>query len=115
MSCVGDVVDKVFHQVAESRISEEEEGSVLYFVHYSGGNVRTLSLCKLKTLEYRVFRKLREKLRNYSKNKKGVKQVKDKFISETKSLIAGYELPKPLEYYFAFADRAFSAIDTNKT
>lgn len=28
-----------------------------------------LSLSKLKTLEYRLFRKMREKLRNYATNK----------------------------------------------
>jgi len=44
-------------------IEDGEEGSVLYFV--SSEN-KVLALCKLKTLEYRIYRKLREKLRNYS-------------------------------------------------
>jgi hypothetical protein len=49
-----------------------------------------LSLCKLKTLEYRLFRKMREKLRNFHGDKNGnrtderVKYVTGKFVSEAK-------------------------------
>jgi D-Tyr-tRNAtyr deacylase len=47
-------------------IREAEEGAVLYFVmNHKQDNEKMLSMCKLKTLEYRVFRKLREKLRNF--------------------------------------------------
>lgn len=35
---------------------------------------KTLTLCKLKTLEYRLFRKIREKLKNYA-NKGGSTSV----------------------------------------
>ena len=56
----------MFKQVAEASIHSEEEGSVLYFVgDYGGNHEEVLSLAKLKTLEYRVFRKMREKLRNF--------------------------------------------------
>ena len=42
---------------------------MLYFIKRPAegteGPTEVLSLCKLKTLEYRLFRKMREKLRNY--------------------------------------------------
>ena len=64
-----DALCRVFKDVAKSEIAEEEEGNVLYFIKRPAegteGPSEVLSLCKLKTLEYRLFRKMREKLRNY--------------------------------------------------
>lgn len=61
-----DALCKVFKDVAKSEIAEEEEGNVLYFMKRpQTGETTVLSLCKLKTLEYRLFRKMREKLRNF--------------------------------------------------
>ena len=64
----------MFKDVAKSEIAQEEEGNVLYFIKRPAENApsesqadanEVLSLCKLKTLEYRLFRKMREKLRNF--------------------------------------------------
>ena len=68
-----DSLCRVFKDVAKSEIAQEEEGNVLYFVKRpvsakaasDGSQSEVLSLCKLKTLEYRLFRKMREKLRNF--------------------------------------------------
>jgi len=58
---------KVFQDVAKSEIAKDEEGNVLYLVRKgeNGASDEVLSLAKLKTLEYRLFRKMREKLRNF--------------------------------------------------
>jgi len=53
----------VFSSVAQSSIEDDGEGSVLYFAEKNGEKEKVLSLCKLKTLEYSIFRKLREKLK----------------------------------------------------
>ena len=60
-----------------------------------------LSLTKLKTLEYRLFRNMREKLRNYVN---GVTQndpdrLKTRYVRECKDLSEGIELPHSLDYY----------------
>lgn len=63
---------QIYDDVASSDIEGEQEGSVLYFVKKTKSvpeQERTLSLSKLKTLEYRIFRKLREKLKNYVSRK----------------------------------------------
>lgn len=61
-----DRLQELYREVAEASIHSEEEGSVLYFIgDYQKPTEKVLSLCKLKTLEYRVLRKLREKLRNF--------------------------------------------------
>lgn len=69
-----DQLEKTFKDVAKSSIAQDEEGNVLYFIKKDKetGKESTLSLSKLKTLEYRLFRKMREKLRGfYSKAKDG--------------------------------------------
>ena len=58
----------VFKDVSKSEIAKDEEGNVLYFIKRSkegSSKDQVLSLTKLKTLEYRLFRKMREKLRNF--------------------------------------------------
>lgn len=65
-------------EVTQSKIEENHEGSVLYFVEVdSKQQERTLSLCKLKTGEYRLFKTLRDRLRETlkPKNKDSKKQT----------------------------------------
>lgn len=107
MSKIGEYTDwKVFNKelknqymiVSRAGLDEEEEGSVLYFVETD--NIQdtgvTVSLCKLKTLEYRIYRKLREKLKNllggkgHNNNKYNTQQ---KFVNEVKELCK-YSEPK---------------------
>ena len=70
-----DQLETTFKEVAKSSIAQDEEGNVLYFVQKGKTPTeqdKVLSLAKLKTLEYRLFRKMREKLRNFfSKVSKG--------------------------------------------
>jgi len=58
-----------FERVSGLSIEQEEEGTVIYFVvrHKEDSTLdEVLSLGKLKTLEYRLFRKMREKLRDFA-------------------------------------------------
>lgn len=64
-----DALSHEFMNVAKATIREAEEGAVLYLVKRDREDPKkdeVISLCKLKTLEYRLFRKMREKLRNYA-------------------------------------------------
>jgi len=95
---------------------------VLYFVKKDSKNQTTkvLSLAKLKTLEYRLFRKMREKLRNYytadkvaGADKKPVGEIVKRFRSEAKELSDEHELPRPLDYYIELFKTAFEFIAEN--
>lgn len=94
---LGESLKKLFDEVATSSIFEDEEGSVVYFVmekpkqfceyvsdRYLQASVpipvdhqsqdvwwNVCSLGKVKTLEYRILRKLREKLKFFTRLKKG--------------------------------------------
>jgi hypothetical protein len=64
-----DDLESEYWQESSKSISESEEGSVLYILKRDREYPKkdeVLSLAKFKTLEYRLFRKMREKLRNYN-------------------------------------------------
>lgn len=107
----------LYCKVAESDIETGAEGSVLYFVlEDKNGSCRTISLCKLKTIEYRIYRKLREKLRSYlnlleeRKKSKGVASFDNifrKFKNEVEELCESQKPPSKLSYYYRIASAAF--------
>ena len=69
------------------------------------------SLCKLKTLEYRLFRKLREKLKSTDTDNKAKKLAL--FTKEMEQLVEDRELPKPAGYYKALAAMAMDQVCTD--
>ncbi|CAG9319447.1 unnamed protein product [Blepharisma stoltei] len=130
----------LFCEVSSETLEVGEEGAVLYFVKNKAQdnpilavaenfllkntgnfpsehefnealeNQETLSLTKLKTLEYRIFRKIREKTKYIENN---ASDVYKKFVKEVNELAAGQSLPKPIEYYFEVARKAFEEIERN--
>ena len=109
-------IHRVYKEIAEKSILYEEEGDVLYFVNES--NNKVISLCKVKTLEYKIFRKLREKIKNelkseeheFNMNRKKISQ----FFNEVQLFSQNFKLPNPLEFYFSVSDMAFRFIDYYK-
>lgn len=118
---LSDALNHEFKIVSQGSIKSEEEGAVIYMVSRGIQNESVLSLCKYKTLEYRLFRKLREKLRNFwSKNDKisawteynqaEYDKTYNNFIKEGIELVGENNLPEPWEYYVRFADCSFNAV-----
>ena len=64
-------------------------------------------MCKVKTLEYRAYRKLYEKLRIYFGSKKSANQLYKAYEDELYDLCGNNYTPKTLKYYLAIADYAF--------
>ena len=119
-----DALCRVFKDVAKSEIAQEEEGNVLYFIkrpqEESSAPSEVLSLCKLKTLEYRLFRKMREKLRNFygspanMQTEEKERQKIKSFISEAKELSQEHDLPRSLNYYIQLFKTAFEFLDMSQ-
>ncbi|EGR34881.1 hypothetical protein IMG5_001080 [Ichthyophthirius multifiliis] len=63
LSEFNEIIHNLYVEVAQSSLDNDGEGSVLYFVkeNIDNGEQKCVSLAKLKTLEYRLYRKLREK------------------------------------------------------
>ena len=109
-------IQKVYKLIAEKSILYEEEGDVLYFVNDEDNKV--ISLCKIKTLEYKIYRKLREKIKNelnnedheFNMNRKKISQ----FFNEVQVFSQNFKLPNSLEFYFTVSDMAFRFIEFYK-
>ena len=115
-----EALDKLYIRIAESSIIDEEEGSVLYITENIEDKGKTYNrvivLCKLKTLEYRVYRKLREKLKNHliDCQEKGYYDSRRKinqFFEEVRVMLQGYTLPMPMHFYYKVAETAFAFVN----
>ena len=99
---------ELYREVKESSIETREEGVVLYLVkRYNNSKEELVSLCKLKTLEYQIYRKLREKLRGMGDKKHTRSEIETKFQEEVKTLVGDSKLPQEHSFYFEVAKRAF--------
>jgi len=111
---------KLYVKIAESSIIDEEEGSVVYLSQTYASSFdsdkeyrkddKILTLFKLKTWEYRVYRKLREKIKNnlldknfYSDSRRKISQ----FFEELRTMLQGFNLPMPFQFYYKVAETAF--------
>jgi hypothetical protein len=118
---LSNALEHEYHVVASSKMKFEEEGAVVYAIGRGTKNDKVLSVLKLKTLEYRIFRKLREKLRHYwavtNMNKPWTQteyskydRVYQEWLRETKILVKDFHLPHPLKYYQDIVNFAFAAL-----
>ena len=69
-----------------------------------------ISLCKLKTLEYRINRKIREKCKTVTLDDKFDDKRIKKFTMEVQELADGLVIQKPLEFYINYYSDMFHHI-----
>lgn len=110
----------IYNEVGSSKVEDDGEGNVIYFQgcnpKYGDGSgdkkkYRMLTLCKLKTLEYAFFRKIREKAKNMViKNIDANTQYK-KFHKEALSLINARDLPHDMKYYDNVCKKLFEVVE----
>lgn len=92
----------------ELTMKEGGEGGVLYVSGVDAQGEHTLLVCKVKTIEYRIYRKLREKLKIYiSKLNKGYENLLKKFNKEIAEIAREFQLNRPLDTYVELAKRSF--------
>lgn len=100
----------VYAKITTADIELEQEGSVLYF--YNTTNKKVMSLGKIKTLEYRIFRKLREKLRNFVQYYDKLKfEPFQSFYNEVEELCRKHFPPRPLDFYYKICQFSIDFID----
>lgn len=102
----------LYMQISSAELELEQEGCVLYFL--STKSKQILSLCKIKTLEYKIFRKLREKLRYFIKYYYNLKfEPFQSFYNEVEELCQVNKPPKPLDFYYKICQFSIDFIDEN--
>lgn len=111
---LGQVIEKLSKKVAKAPVEEMGEGSVLYIESRDekSGEREVLGICKLKTLDYRFWRKLREKLKNYLNDRYDKKNLLKKFKSECLDLAGqgNYETCYEIDFYLGIAAKAVDII-----
>jgi hypothetical protein len=107
---------ELYKEIKESPIETKEEGVVVYLVKKTTatGKEEIVSLSKLKTLEYQIFRKLREKLRSIGEKKHTRAEIEAKYQEEVKTLVGMYKTPHELSFYFEVAKKAFDFAETGE-
>ncbi|CAD8179506.1 unnamed protein product [Paramecium octaurelia] len=106
--------------IGEGPMELEGEGSVAYIVAEDQiGNSQTISLCKLKSMEYLIYRKLREMLKvliqKITLNEHYQLSVQlGKFLNELQIIIKQYSPPQPIRYYLHISKLAFEEVYNNK-
>src|SRR6185437_3579614 len=63
---------------------------------------------------YRIYRKLREKLKNLMAKGDSVVSVSNKFENEVNELCEDFKPPKPMEYYFKIALISMNFLSKNR-
>eukprot|EP01022_Parablepharisma_sp_SALTPOND_P005138 TRINITY_DN121771_c0_g1_i1.p1 TRINITY_DN121771_c0_g1~~TRINITY_DN121771_c0_g1_i1.p1 ORF type:complete len:763 (-),score=101.55 TRINITY_DN121771_c0_g1_i1:73-2292(-) len=122
-------LSRMITEMATESIYNEEEGVVVYTVARGLELDYTISLCKVKTLEYRIYRKIRETTKNQLRNSFSSFTIQINSIGASKAynifcrscdelvqnIMEGYKgkldpfdsLPMPYEYYRKIAYAAF--------
>lgn len=95
-------------RTSEQTMREGGEGYVVYVSGVYADGEKCLLVCKVKTIEYRIYRKLREKLKVYiQKLNKGYDNLLKKFTKEIAELAREFQINRPLEVYVELAKRSF--------
>jgi hypothetical protein len=84
---------ELFLKTARASMESSGEGSVLYMVQKNKDSHQqtTVALAKLKTLEYRLYRKLREKMKNMMQRKWSAEDTVNRFMKDMKPLFEELE------------------------
>jgi len=110
MDSMNQALRLIFAKITSADIELEQEGSVLYF--FNTKTKKVLSLGKIKTLEYRIFRKLREKLRNFVQYYEKLKfEPFQSFYNEVEELCRKHQPPRPLDFYYKICQFSIDFID----
>ena len=97
-------MEGLLKEIELSNCGKEGEGSVIYVSYQE----EVISMCKMKTIEYLIFRNLREHLKKQVKMP-NIQRVL-KYNEEVKVLFHGKNLQKSRDYYLELGKKAFEYI-----
>ena len=110
-------LDNKYNEILLKTIKESGEGSVVYFVENGeNGEEKIISVAKLKTFEYRFYRKIREKIKiileRYRKHPKNLSlgDLKNSLRKESEEIAENYKEELNFEKYIKFSDFVFDYI-----
>jgi len=113
---------KIYIETVLETLDNAEEGLVLYIATKDLPKNYTISLCKIKTLEYRIYRKLRENIRNIKRAGDILESFKKNCTSMIRGILSCIRgvsnvlelLPMPFNYYLEVASITFSSVSNKE-
>ena len=78
---------KLYLETLHKNMKETGEGLVVYFSTYDNNEENIIQLVKLKTFEYRILRKLREKIKKIKKTNLNKKEILQKIKNECDEIL----------------------------
>ena len=110
-------LDKKYDEILLKSIKESGEGNVVYFCENGeNGEEKIISVAKLKTFEYRFYRKIREKIKvileRYRKHPKNLSlgDLKKSLKEESEEIAENYQKELNFDNYIKFSDFVFDYI-----
>ena len=110
-------LDNKYNEVLLKSIKESGEGSVVYFVeNEKNGEEKIISVAKLKTFEYRFYRKIREKievlLERYRKHSKNLslEDLQKNLRKESEELAENFQKQLNFDKYINFSKFVFNYV-----
>ena len=110
-------MDNKYNEVLLKTIKESGEGSVVYFTeNEENGEEKVISVAKLKTFEYRFYRKIREKieilLERFRKHPKNLSlgDLQKKLREESEELAENFQKELNFENYIKFSEFVFDYV-----
>ena len=110
-------LDKKYDEILLKTIKESGEGNVIYFCENGENGVENIiSLAKLKTFEYRFYRKIREKIKvileRYRKHPKNLSlgDLKRNLEKESEEIAENYQKELNFDNYIKFSDFVFDYV-----
>ena len=102
-------IDDLLREIERSGVEKEGEGAVVYISHKE----EVISMCKMKTIEYLIFRDLREHLKKQV-TKPNIQRIL-KYNEGVRTSMEGKIMEKSKEFYLELGKTAFDYIHENKT
>ena len=104
-----EVLREITVSINQQTLKEGGEGSVLYVTGVTQDKKEeTALICKVKTIEYRIYRKLREKLKIYiRKFNKHYDHLLKQYKKEVEEIAREFQIQQLLQHYFDTAEKAF--------
>ena len=110
-------LDKIYDEILLKTLKESGEGNVIYIVENGENGVeKIISVAKLKTFEYRFYRKIREKIKilleRYRKHPKNLSlgDLKVSLKKESEEIAENFQKELNFDKYIQFSDFVFDYV-----
>ena len=102
-----DLLEGLVYHIEESNLKESEEGALIFIVLQKKSHQKVLLYSTIKTLEFRLYKKLKDRLNEHITKRIHPKDQYNKFVDDIYQIVRDADLHHSINYYLNVADSAF--------